>query len=96
MFVISFHIMSEKEVRCYLFYQGQCFRFFGEDLINVMPIFFVDSDRAKDIMLKKYNHEEKWRKAFDEFCTTFIDTTFDKFYEGLTNQSPRINVMNNY
>lgn len=93
MFVISYHIISKDEIRCYLFYQGQCFRFYGEDLINVLPIFFVDSKRARNIMLTKYNHEKKWRKAFDEFCKTFDDTKFEKFYHGLTGVSPRLKVM---
>ena len=93
MFVISYHIISKDEIRCYLFYQGQCFRFYGEDLINVLPIFFVNQKQARNIMLTKYKHEQKWRKAFDEFCNTFNDSRFEKFYYGLTGKSPRIGVM---
>ena len=58
MFVISFHIISKDEIRCYLFYQGQCFRFYGEDLINVLPLFFVDSKKARDIV-NQIHHEKK-------------------------------------
>merc|ERR1712228_805103 len=47
MFVISWHIISKEEIRCYMFYQGMCFRFFGEDLINLLPIFFADPKKVK-------------------------------------------------
>eukprot|EP01083_Nonionella_stella_P005141 14924_1 len=92
MFVVSFHIVMKEEIRCYLFYQGQCFRFYGEDLINVLPMFFYDSKKARQTLLKMHS-ESKWRDAFNEFCDTFVDKRFDRFYYGLTGKKPRINVV---
>ena len=93
MFVLSYHIISKDEIRCYLFYQGQSFRFYGEDLINVLPIFFMDCKKARDVMLRKYNHDKEWRGEFDGFCKTFVDDQFERFYHGLTGKSPRLKIM---
>lgn len=93
MWVISWHILSKDEIRCYMFYQGMCFRFFGEDLINLMPIFFSDAKKVKQLYLKKYKEDKKWRKAFDEFANTFVDTKFDAFYHGLIGKGPRLKVL---
>ena len=93
MFVLSYHIISKNEIRCYLFYQGQSFRFYGEDLINVLPIFFVDSKKARELMLHKYNHDKEWREKFDGFCSLFVDDKFERFYHGVTGKSPRLRVV---
>jgi len=93
MFVISWHILSKEEIRCYVFYQGMCLRFFGEDLINLLPIFFDDATKVRDLYLQKYKKDEKWRKAFDAFANTFVDTKFDLFYDGLIGAKPRMKVL---
>eukprot|EP01083_Nonionella_stella_P005140 14921_1 len=92
MFIISYHVMSREEIRCYVFYEAQCFRFYGEDLINVIPIFFDDTDKAKQILLNAYQTDQKWKKNFETFCDTFVDKKFDRFYYGLTATHPRIDV----
>jgi len=92
MLVFSFHIMSKDEVRCYLFYQGQCFRFLGEDLLNVLPTFFVNGQKAKNDLLTRYKQDASWKKQFDEFCDTFVDIRFDTFYHDLTGKRVRIDV----
>merc|ERR1712154_326675 len=95
MCVMSFHVMSSEEVRCYWWFQGMCFRFYGHDLINVLPLFFIDSDGVKKWLLQKYNGDEKWRREFEKFRTTFVDKRFEEFYAGLTGpgQHPEMDVI---
>ena len=47
----------------------------------------------RDGMLMKYNHDMEWRNQFDEFCDTFVDDKFERFYHGLTGKSPRLRVV---
>eukprot|EP01084_Bolivina_argentea_P061544 112490_1 len=98
MFVMSYHILAKDEIRCYLFHQSQCFRFFGQDLINVIPTFFTNDKKVTKTYLDKYNYKKnnkqlEWRKSFDEFCSTFKDYRFGLFYYGLIGEKSQIDII---
>merc|ERR1719195_440311 len=46
-FVLSFHVDSVEDMRCYLYINGQCARFFPPDIKMVLPRFFEESDENK-------------------------------------------------
>ncbi len=37
---LSFHIEAADEIKCYLFYEGQASRFYGQDILQVFPTLF--------------------------------------------------------
>eukprot|EP01084_Bolivina_argentea_P217346 369032_1 len=43
MLVLSFHVESVEEIRCYLHMNGQVSRFLPQDMINVLPHFFDEN-----------------------------------------------------
>jgi len=49
-FVLSFHVDELDDMRCYLFINGKCTRFFPPDIKMVLPHFFVESDANKDFV----------------------------------------------
>ena len=84
----SYHIWAEDEIKCYLLWQGQCHRFYPQDIIDVLPSIFVKSDKNKAFAIS----EEAQRLA--NKMTTFIpDNKFERFYRGVhgmkTNEFPR-------
>jgi len=52
-FVLSFHVDELSDMRCYLFINGQCTRFFPPDIKMVLPRFFVESKANKDFVAGK-------------------------------------------
>ena len=47
MMVLSFHVESTDEIRCYLYLHGQICRFLPSDIIHVLPIFFIQNEKNK-------------------------------------------------
>jgi len=86
--------MSADEIRCYLFYAGQCLRFYPNDIINIIPELFVKSKEVRKEFCRLMDDKEldNWIKRFDVFKNTLKDTLFDHFYEGLVGESPDIEV----
>ena len=93
MCVFSFHVMSADEIRCYLFYSGQCLRFYPSDIINVIPELFENSEDVRTHMIEQMNEKDgKWKKQFDDFKEALQDKWFDHFYYGLVGKSPDIGI----
>jgi len=44
MLTMSIHVWEQDRIACYLHIFGQCLRFMPDDLINILPRFFVESD----------------------------------------------------
>jgi len=92
MCVFSFHVMSVDEIRCYMFYNGQCLRFYPNDIFNIIPELFVDSKGVREKMIHLMENENAWRRRFELFSETLQDKLFDEFYHGLVDKSPHIPV----
>merc|ERR1712048_32076 len=43
-FTLSYHVDEQNDMRCYLYFTGQCARFLPEDIVLVLPLIFGDSD----------------------------------------------------
>merc|ERR1719461_682981 len=41
---VSFHVKAWDQILCYLYVNGQYLRFMPEDLISILPRFFVQSE----------------------------------------------------
>eukprot|EP01084_Bolivina_argentea_P079569 144318_1 len=48
--VVSFHVVSTEEIRAYLFLNGQCIRFLPQDIIGLLPKYFVDNEENKQFV----------------------------------------------
>jgi len=46
-FTLSFQVDTVDDMRCYLFMNGQCARFIPEDIVLLMPPYFVQSEANK-------------------------------------------------
>jgi len=94
MLVFSFHVMDAETVRCYMFYDGLCLRFYPNDVFNVLPELFADPDGVrKNLRTKLKSEDTVWRRRFEAFKRTLDDKSFDRFYRGLVGESPRIEIL---
>eukprot|EP01083_Nonionella_stella_P102604 291972_1 len=73
--VFSFHVHSKDEMKVYLYYNGGMMRFFGEDVINVLPLFFDDTfgDNKEFMNSKKIKQISK--------SLQFVDSKFEAFLQ---------------
>ena len=39
---LSYHVDEQNDMRCYLYFTGQCARFLPEDIVLVLPLIFED------------------------------------------------------
>merc|ERR1712212_1415353 len=47
MMLLSFHVEAENEIRCYMYLNGQVARFFADDIVDLLPRYFADSEENK-------------------------------------------------
>merc|ERR1740123_996118 len=89
MCVFSFHVMSAEEIRCYMFYGGQCLRFYANDIFNILPELFADTEGVRAALIEKLEDQKDttWKKRFDTFGKTLEDKVFEQFYHGLVGAS---------
>ena len=90
MLVFSFHVLGAEEIRCYLFCNGQFLRFHPNDVVNILPILYKNSDKVRSALLEKWNQNEEaasWKERFDNFKEVLQDKRFEQFYEGLVGSS---------
>ena len=74
--VLSFHVLSADEVRCYFYLNGQMIRFFPDDLINYLPQFFVLNKENK-----AYAKSEELKKLINNMKSKLIDRRFEAWYK---------------
>ena len=77
--VLSFHVESSNEIRCYIYLNGQVLRFFPEDIKFVLPRFFdpdcgnnktwTNSKDANDLILRM---KQKLKGIFICFISLFL------------------------
>eukprot|EP01083_Nonionella_stella_P097048 272811_1 len=71
--VLSFHVASVEEIRCYLYANGQMSRFMPQDITGLLPQFFDESQRNKAFMESQAAKELVSSLAipdvrFEKFC----------------------------
>jgi len=76
MLTFSFHADAEDCIRCYMYAMGQMMRFMPEDIIKVLPKFFV-ADENNTKWLKSGAPE----KLVKEMKPLLVDAKFDAFYK---------------
>merc|ERR1712087_557520 len=47
MMLLSFHVEAANEIRCYMYLNGQVARFFADDIVDLLPRYFADSEENK-------------------------------------------------
>merc|ERR1712130_833429 len=78
---IGFHVKSEEEIKCYLYFNGQMTRFLPKDMRRVLPqIINMDSDQNQSVLkikseLKMVAERQKYMEK------NIIDVDFDLFQE---------------
>merc|ERR550539_111300 len=75
MIVLSFHVESTDEMRCYMYINGQVLRFMPEDIQLVLPLFF-DAEFKKN---KEFAQSEKAKKLVKKMKDNLRDVHFEAF-----------------
>eukprot|EP01084_Bolivina_argentea_P217347 369035_1 len=78
MLVLSFHVESVDEIRCYIYLNGNMVRFLPDDLKNYLPEFFIDDQRNKAYW--NSNEEEGLNTLIKNIKAKLIDRRFESFY----------------
>ena len=65
----QFHVINKNIIRCYISYQSSCLRFFINDMIEILPMIFIND---------KNKLTNKNKKKIDKF-KDLIDVNFFKF-----------------
>merc|ERR1712204_26917 len=74
--ILSFHCESEDSTKCYLYLHGQLLRFFAEDIIKLLPRYFVDDERNKEFV-----ESEEAKQMTASIKDTLRDKKFEEFYK---------------
>eukprot|EP01084_Bolivina_argentea_P214191 363677_1 len=77
---LSFHIDAEDDVKCYLYYNGGMMRFFGNDIFDVLPRFFVDDEKKA----KFVTNQGLQRDIKNGLARQLRDSKFDSFFQYAT------------
>merc|ERR1712129_93090 len=89
---MSFHVLSVDEVRMYLHINGQTIRFFPNDIIDVLPLFFDDTfTKLASISNKEFPKSETAKKLVNQMMINLKDeyfTAFLKEYQPESVQNP--------
>merc|ERR1712113_962097 len=86
MFVFSFHVMSSKEgleTRCYMYFGGECLRFYPNDIFHIIPTLFENPAEVHKHLRLLYDNDNSWKNRFLLFKEALQDNEFEKFYRGL-------------
>merc|ERR1712130_153242 len=77
---VSFHVKEVDQILCYLYINGQYLRFMPEDMINILPRFFVESAQNKAFVAKKLKNKKNRAQEFvGEMKSWLKDAQFDAF-----------------
>merc|ERR1719283_28965 len=77
---VSFHVAADGCIRAYLFAQSGCIRFCAEDIVNILPLYFVESEQNKGFVRKQKESQE----MIERLKASLIDTAFDKFRHAIS------------
>ena len=74
--LLSFHVIDSDTIKCYLYLHGQLLRLFPDDLVNVLPRYFVDDERNK-----KFIKSQKAKEMIESIKANLRDVQFEAFYQ---------------
>eukprot|EP01083_Nonionella_stella_P020917 58011_1 len=74
-----FNVEKRDEIKCYLVWNGQTMRFNGDNMINVLPKLFADSDQNTEF-IRKGKRLDAFKDMFNE---EMEDEKFNVFYRTL-------------
>eukprot|EP01084_Bolivina_argentea_P311079 538415_1 len=77
--VLSFHVESSEEIKCYCYINGQVTRFFAKDILDVLPLFFIENKQNKEFVQSKTA-----KKSVKYVREKLIDLPFESFYQEYT------------
>merc|ERR1712228_162029 len=73
MLTVSFHVKEMDQILCYLYINGQYLRLMPEDIINILPRFFVETQQSKIWLNEGAQH------MVDEMKKILVDEQFEQF-----------------
>eukprot|EP01083_Nonionella_stella_P046150 123563_1 len=73
---VSFHVLSVNEIRAYLYWNGTGLRFFPQDIISILPEFFVENKTNK-----AFKGSVKGRGIVSAMKPKLRDKQFEAFYK---------------
>eukprot|EP01084_Bolivina_argentea_P031652 58583_1 len=76
----SFHVRATDNVKCYMYWNGQCMRFYPSDIINVLPIIFDNNVYGN----KQFVCGKSGKSLVSQM--NINDLQFERFYCGLSNK----------
>eukprot|EP01084_Bolivina_argentea_P106124 190013_1 len=74
--VLSFHVLSADQIRAYLYWNGGVMRFFAEDVLCLLPSFFVDNKENK-----AFRQSAAAQSIASDIKTKLRDKKFEAFYK---------------
>jgi len=72
---LSFHVEAVNVIRAYLYLDHQILRFFPEDIINILPQYFIDSNENV-----KFVQSKEAQSLVADMKKKLVDEPFDAFY----------------
>merc|ERR1719204_227563 len=76
MLLLSFHVEAVNEIRCYMYLNGQVARFFADDITELLPRYFVDSEENK-----AYLAGDDVKQAVSKIKSKLRDVKFEAFLD---------------
>eukprot|EP01084_Bolivina_argentea_P155425 270844_1 len=74
--ILSFHVISPDENRCYLYLNGGMTRFFPQDIIDILPLFFEQTNENKI-----FKNSKTAQNMVNQMNDKLIDLRFEAFYD---------------
>merc|ERR1712228_714107 len=75
MILLSFHVESSDEIRCYIYINGQVLRFNPNDITQLLPVFFDKEFETNS----KFAESALAKKLVNEMTKNLRDVNFDAF-----------------
>ena len=78
--MFSYHIWTSDEIKCYLLWNGQCHRFFGQDIVQILPEIFVKNKENKI-----FAASDEAKRLSNQMNKLIPDKDFEKFHRVVNN-----------
>jgi len=73
--ILSFHVEADDTTKCYMYLHGQLLRFFPDDLVQILPRYFVDNEQNK-----KFVNSSDAKEMVKSIKANLRDKKFEDFY----------------
>ena len=72
----SFHCEKKDQIKCYMYWNGQCVRFYPQDIIQIFKYMFVPKQ------YERFKQSKNWKDIMQDMIL-FKDCPFETFYKSL-------------